>query len=90
MTDDGSRTGPRWASGLSFRVTYRQTRVQFPGPPEHPPSWLDGTDPDGADTGTWKALGQDLMAKRVPYGTCLNAKRVPYGRTFWLSRGFQV
>ena len=86
----GSRTRPIWASGSSSRVISRQTRVQFPGPPEHPPSWLDGADPDGADTGTWKALGQDLMAKRVPYGIRLMAKRVPYGRTAkWHPFGYQ-
>ena len=47
--------------------------------PEHPPSWVDGADLDGVDTGSWGALGQDLMAKRVAYGSRLKAKRVPYG-----------
>ena len=63
----GSRPSPRWVSGHPSRVISRQTRVQFPGPPEHPPSWSDGADLDGADTGICEALGQELMAKRVPY-----------------------
>ena len=40
---------------------------------------MDGADLDGVDTGSWGALGQDLMAKRVAYGSRLKAKRVPYG-----------
>jgi len=46
-----------------------------------PPSWWDGVGLDGAHTGPWKALPQDMMAKNVPYGTWLMARRVPYGRT---------